>query len=248
MVKFQSWTGSPGFPACKGTLNIHKIYDEGPATIRKWMNQFCSITPLDKGSFYMDALTDIQKYYKQNLCDRNFVFDTEVGRIVLRFEESNFAHLTGLHHFDKSYKGKNAWDNIANGLITLKKLKNMNNKAYRDTLVPRIEVTYNVLDVFSKCKVIKKYVKQDESRNSFDCDFVLYNSNDGSYYVITCFIDKQTKSFCSAASFLKFYTGDLNLMKYINPSNPEICINKYMISADDCFNDIDYKMLNNIVE
>lgn len=39
MVKFQSRTGSLGFPACEGTQKICKKHDEGPATVRKWMNQ-----------------------------------------------------------------------------------------------------------------------------------------------------------------------------------------------------------------
>lgn len=57
---------------------------------------------------------------------------------------------------------------------------------------------------------------------------------------MTFFIDKSTKLYCSAASFLKFHQGDLNVMKYINPNNPEIAIYSFQVTKEEAYNDIDY--------
>ena len=189
----------------------------------------------------MKTLIEFQNYYYEHLCNRSFVFETDIGRIVLRFSKSNFAHLIGLHHFDSSYKGQLAWNQIANGSIDLKKLKKSNNNLYKNTLLPRIDVIDKVLGVFNNTKTIKKFKKLEKCNKGFDCDFVFYDNIKKQYYVITCFIDKNTKSYCSAASFLKFYNGDFKVMKYINPSNPEIRIYEYKIMDAKVYNDINFE-------
>lgn len=196
----------------------------------------------------MKTLVEYKNYYYEQLCNKSFVFETDIGRIVLRFSESNFAHLIGLHYFDPSYKGQAAWNQISEGTegIDLKKLKKANRNLYQNTLIPRIDVIDKVLEVFNNAKTIKKFKKVDESKNGFNCDFVFYNDDKKQYYVITCFIDKSTKSYCSGASFLKFYKGDFNVMKYINPNNPEINISHYEITNAEVYNDIDFEKLGKL--
>lgn len=184
-------------------------------------------------------LKNIQNYYKQNFLNKNFVFDTNIGKMVFRFDETNFPHLLGLHHFNDNYKGKDCWDEIESNHITSSNLKQINKNTYKNTFLPRVEVLYKALDILSNAKTIKKYKKFSEDETNFDCDLVLYDSNFNKYYVITTFIDKNSKCFFAGGSFLLFDKNDLHLLKYINPSNPEIIINNFHISDFDT-NDIDY--------
>lgn len=196
----------------------------------------------------MKQLIDIQKYYLDNLCGTSFVFDTSVGRIVVKFSEASFAHLIGLHHFDKSYKGQNAWDGIIKGDITLNKLKRKDKNIYKNTLLPRTFVLENVHEIFAKSKSIKKYIKKSSSSDGFDCDFIFYNAEERYYDIVTCFIDKSTGSYCSAASLLRFYDGDFNVLKYIKPENPLIEINQYHTTTEIVYNDIDFDRLNALTQ
>ncbi len=186
----------------------------------------------------MNSFISIQNYYLETLCYKNFVFQTEVGQLVLKFTEANFAHLIGLHHFDEKLKGNYAWDKIRNEEIDIKMIKKLNQTKFKTILLPRIETMYKINNIFIHSKVVKKF-KQTTS-NAFNCDLVFYNKEEKVYYVVTFFIDKSTKLYCSAASFLKFHQGDLNVMKYINPNNPEIAIYSFQVTKEEAYNDIDY--------
>ena len=59
--------------------------------------------------------------------------------IELRFEKENFCHLLGIESIAKNaianrllhnYRGLNGWNNIENGMISIKHLKLLNNKKF----------------------------------------------------------------------------------------------------------------------
>lgn len=124
----------------------------------------------------------------------------------------------------------------------------MNANVYKNTFLPRRAVLENVSDIFSQSKVIRKYVKANEHAGGFDCDFILYNHEKKYYDIITLFIDKSTKSFCSAASLFRFYLGDFKVLKYVKPENPTIKINNYYVTEDNIYNSIDFEKLASLTQ
>lgn len=80
------------------------------------------------------SLIDLQQWYLQNLCGKNWVFTYgDNKQIILRFTIEDFCHLTGIQYVyngDMEYAGRAGWDKIAQGAITINGLKRINKAAY----------------------------------------------------------------------------------------------------------------------
>lgn len=176
-------------------------------------------------------LLELQKFYLENLLNRSFVFYTSIGTIVIKFNESNFCHLLGLHHFNQEYKGITGWKNIELKKITHSILKNIDKKKYETIFKKRADALYKILEIFKKSKTIKIF--KDCHDTLFQCDFLLYQHDKRTYYVITVFVDSRTKKYCAGGSLLVYNDSNLSCAKYLAPSENDIDINDYYIDFEN---------------
>ena len=79
-------------------------------------------------------LKSILKNYEQELCDKVFKYELNNKFLIdLVFLKENFCHLLGLQHLyknDNRYLGISGYQLIVNEEITIKSMKNHNEKGY----------------------------------------------------------------------------------------------------------------------
>lgn len=187
-----------------------------------------------------------QEFYINNLLNKNYVFETDEGRFVFKFEESNFCHLIGLHYFDSSYQGMHGWKMIENDKITHKILKNLNKNTFETTYKPRIKTLYKIESILANCMSIRKY-KQIGNRK-FNCDLFVYNDKEKTYDIVSFFLDMETKEFFAGSSLLQFSKNDKYVISYINPLDKEIEIKERYIQKSKIKNSINQDFLKDILK
>jgi phage-Barnase-EndoU-ColicinE5/D-RelE like nuclease4 len=81
------------------------------------------------------SLQTIQQFYKEHLCDRVFIFETDNTErpiIKLRFKEEHLCHLLGFQYlfdekrFGKTYIGEDGYNLIQDGTVTFEFIENTN--------------------------------------------------------------------------------------------------------------------------
>lgn len=191
-------------------------------------------------------LQTAQEYYEANLLNKYFVFETNKGRFVFKFEESNFCHLIGLHHFNLSFQGKNGWNLIKNKNITYSTLKRLNKNMFNNVYKTRIDVLYKAETIFKHCKTMQKYKKI--GTRGFNCDLFIYNDKDKTYDLISFFIDMKTKSFFAGASFIQLSKHDKYAVAYINPLEDSVTIKSRYITDKQINNSIEKDFLHELLK
>lgn len=194
-------------------------------------------------------LTDIQEFYITMFLNKKFVFETNFGRLVIKFDESNFCHLIGLHYYDRKLKGFQGWELIKKKKITLKEIKKSNKNVFNNTINNRIQVLYKIIDIFQDTKEIKRFKRIDNSK--FECDLFMYNKDKNIFYIISFILDNSTKSFFAPESCLLFYKSDLSSIKYLGPDCYVLIVDKYSCTENfsHIINNInleDFDIRNNI--
>lgn len=182
----------------------------------------------------------LQKFYIENLSNHSFVFETSVGKIVIKFDKANFCHLLGLHYFNKNYKGIKGWNDIEQKNITHSKLKQIDKNKYENTFKIRSDVLYKANDILKQCKRIKIFKNIYDT--PFQCDFLLYQHSERKYYVITTFIDSITNEYCAGSSFLQYHDSSPSCIKYLAPLDNDIEVFNYSI---DFYNKSKNKLFQN---
>ena len=81
------------------------------------------------------SLLTLQQFYKEHLCDRVFIFETDdIDRpiVKLRFKEEHLCHLLGFQYlfdekrYGKTYVGTDGYNLIANGTVTFQSIEKSN--------------------------------------------------------------------------------------------------------------------------
>lgn len=133
------------------------------------------------------SLQTIQEFYKENLCDRLFVFeleDTSRQTIKLRFKEDHLCHLLGIHYIMSStqnatsYAGHSGYNLLRNGTVTFDFLKttdriNFKSKKNRMLYFPFV---YQVLQ--NPTAII---FDGSTTNTRIDVDIILYNQLNNTY-------------------------------------------------------------------
>lgn len=188
-------------------------------------------------------LQTAQEYYENNMVGKFFVFETDKGRFVFKFEKSNFCHLIGLHHFNTLYQGIYGWNLIKNKDITHLTLKNINKNMFNNLYRGRIKVLYKTNKILENCVSIRSYKKI--GKRNFNCDLFIYNDKDQTYDLISFFIDMKTRTYFAGASFMQFSKHDKYALAYINPLNEDIKIHSRFVTNNKIENNIDIDFLMN---
>lgn len=186
-------------------------------------------------------LQEAQSFYIENLINKSFVFKTQKGLFVFRFDETNFCHLLGLHYFNPSWKGATGWEMIKDEEITHIAIKRIDKINYASIYKPRINVLYNLKDILAICKYIRKYNRIGNRK--FECDLVLNNEKEKNYQVVSFFLDKKTFEYFAGASLLEFSKKDKNVIAYINPNDYLEIEERYIDNTNQTINNIDNDFL-----
>jgi hypothetical protein len=133
------------------------------------------------------SLQTLQTFYKENLCDRVFIFeldDPDRPVIKIRFHENHLCHLLGIQYVVKKlknkseYSGAKGYQKLENGTLTIDFLKQTNNTWYKSKKNRMLYFPF-VLQVVSNPTVI---VFSDENlQTKLDFDIILYNHTDNTY-------------------------------------------------------------------
>lgn len=133
------------------------------------------------------TLQNIQTFYKEHLCGREFTFklDDKTRPIVkLRFNEKDLCHLLGIHYIvgclrnKYDYIGIKGYQKIENGTMTFDSLHTTNKKWF-NSQKNRILYFPFVYQIVNNPSVII-FSKSDQN-SKLDLDIILYNHMDNTY-------------------------------------------------------------------
>ncbi|HDR7455009.1 TPA: hypothetical protein QCX53_005139 [Bacillus cereus] len=133
------------------------------------------------------SLQVIQKFYKEHLCDRLFIFeldDPQRSIIKLRFKEANLSHLLGIHYILKptkkgaSYAGQNGYNLLENGTVTFELLKTTNKQWFKSKKNRMLYFPF-VYQVLQNPTAI--IFSSSHLTTQLDLDIILYNHLDNTY-------------------------------------------------------------------
>ena len=135
------------------------------------------------------SLLTIQQFYKEHLCDRLFIFETDnVERpvIKLRFKEEHLCHLLGLHYiFDEkrhgtAYIGDEGYNLIKNGTLTFEFIEQIDKNALskNENRILFFPFTYQILQNPTSIVFLPETVP---FKSQLKVDLIFYNRLNNRY-------------------------------------------------------------------
>ena len=122
----------------------------------------------------------LQEFYDIHICPNIYVFELEnKNSIKLEFLDVNLCHLMGLQHIvpyklKKFYGGENGYMGIFNEDITIKKLKDIDERKFsRDK--DKILCFSFIYQLLRNCEIIR--FNNITGHSKITCEFILYNTH-----------------------------------------------------------------------
>lgn len=106
--------------------------------------------------------------------------------ITLRFDRENFCHLLGMETIAKGsvkqselykYRGENGWNNVKNGIIDIKTLKNLNKKRFQSVKAKYVYF-YLIPSLLEKPLAVNYDKSKVKPPTSIDCELLFYSKYD----------------------------------------------------------------------
>ncbi|HBF2207846.1 PBECR4 domain-containing protein [Paenibacillus aceti] len=183
----------------------------------------------------------LQQFYETQLVPYTYVYNISSGeQITLKFEIHRFCHLLGIEsiveralHWSKrkGYKGSLGWENIKNGSLNFKHLKDKAGKTAFNSKKDKMLYFYLLPKLLNSTETIIKFHKVPGS--NVECELLLFNQLEGvyihlgiekeddgkSYYPRTFFIERITAS-NPGTRFIEDQPDTITVLSFEKLENP----------------------------
>ena len=162
--------------------------------------------------------------YTKTLCGKIFKYTVHnktknlYDELTIRFYNENLCHLLGLQHVyenSKKHLGESGYELIKNGKITVKSLKQHNEKGYNFIKI-KLKHFDEIYDIITTGKLIKFRQENCYPRTYITADFILIKDN--VTYILHLFLRKESESnnIYSPVSFIVHTEKDKHYLQYIS--------------------------------
>ncbi len=148
------------------------------------------------------TLEVLREYYEIFLSPFTYVYEITgrrgSRRLKLRFNKHNFCHLLGIESIAKhsvrfselhNYRGEDGWNNIKNGIIDIKHLKQLNKKQFQS--VKAKYVYFYLIPTLLECPLAVNYEKSKVMPpTKIDCELLFYSTYENA--VLHLGLEKET--------------------------------------------------------
>lgn len=136
-------------------------------------------------------LKSIQEFHDEVLAKNIYAYKLSNGfELKIRFYTENLPHLLGIHKvvkdkkLKKLYQGKNGYDGIVDGSITIDKLKQLDNQLkdkdkQLKAIAPKITYFHLIPKLLSNCQIIKFYPERVKGNCTLKSEFILFDEELG---------------------------------------------------------------------
>lgn len=182
-------------------------------------------------------LQQIQTDYEKNLCNKVFRYELQGNRIVeIIFYREHFCHLIGLQYIygrNKNYLGKNGYDKINNGEITIDSLI-AHNKLQYGYIKSRIEHFNEIAELMDNGQFIRFYQDRTNPKTQIEAEYLIVRGN--KTYTLHLFLRKETLSDSSnqyaPISFIVKSEKDKAKRQYTDRQEFKTILNKKVININ----------------
>lgn len=136
-------------------------------------------------------LKSILKFHDEILAKNIYAYKLSNGfELKIRFYTENLPHLLGIHKvvhdkkLQKLYQGKNGYDGIVNGDITIEKLKKLDNQLKKQdkqlkAITTKITCFHLIPKLLSNCQIVKFYSDRVSGNCTLKSEFILFDEEVG---------------------------------------------------------------------
>ncbi|MGL5085394.1 MAG: PBECR4 domain-containing protein [Clostridium sp.] len=136
-------------------------------------------------------LKSIQEFHDETLAKNIYAYKLNNGlELKIRFYTENLSHLLGIHkvvkdkNLQKLYQGKNGYDGIVNGDITIEKLKKLDNQLKKEdkqlkAITGKITCFHLIPKLLSNCQIVKFYSNRVLGNCNLKSEFILFDEELG---------------------------------------------------------------------
>jgi hypothetical protein len=180
---------------------------------------------------YIDqiSLELLRQYYEQFLEPYIYLFELENGVVVnLDFNKKSFCHLIGVEKmaigavkFKDRYKyfGTEGYNNIKNGLITIKHLKQLN-KGRFNFIKDKLVFFYLIPKIVEAPEILLDFVLDETDNSLIEAKLLVYSSTEEAYVHIGIDEDSDSKRYFPRTFLIERINKDNDGTKFIKGKTP----------------------------